>query len=83
MCCRLWRNILADKPRVTRFPVEFDSVAAAPETGDMGEDTNPGMEGSAMTLEDNTAAPQSFAPQGFSIPSSMPSPGMGGDMDMS
>ncbi len=22
--CRLMRNILADKPRVTKFPVEFD-----------------------------------------------------------
>lgn len=28
--CRLSRSILADKPRVTRFPVEFDPVEAAP-----------------------------------------------------
>ena len=30
MSCRLYRNILADKPRVTRFPVDFDAVSAAP-----------------------------------------------------
>jgi ASF1 like histone chaperone len=23
---RLWRNILADKPRVTKFPIEWDQV---------------------------------------------------------
>ena len=28
--CRLVRNILADKPRVTRFPVDFDAVSAVP-----------------------------------------------------
>jgi len=28
---RLCRNILADKPRVTRFPVDFDAVAPAPQ----------------------------------------------------
>lgn len=28
--CRLVRNILADKPRVTRFPIDFDAVSAAP-----------------------------------------------------
>ena len=28
--CRLSRSILADKPRVTRFPVEFDPVEAVP-----------------------------------------------------
>ena len=28
--CRLVRNILADKPRVTRFPIDFDAVFAAP-----------------------------------------------------
>ena len=27
--CRLCRNILADKPRVTKFPVDFDSPEAA------------------------------------------------------
>lgn len=27
---KLVRNILADKPRVTRFPIDFDAVAAAP-----------------------------------------------------
>jgi hypothetical protein len=30
---RLVRNILADKPRVTRFPAEFDAVEAAPTAG--------------------------------------------------
>ena len=30
MSCRLSRSILADKPRVTRFPVEFDPVEAVP-----------------------------------------------------
>ena len=30
LCRRLVRSILADKPRVTRFPVEFDPVEAAP-----------------------------------------------------
>ena len=29
-CYRLSRSILADKPRVTRFPVEFDPVEALP-----------------------------------------------------
>lgn len=29
--CRLCRNILADKPRVTRFPVDFDVIKAAPQ----------------------------------------------------
>lgn len=28
--CRMSRSILADKPRVTRFPVEFDPVEAVP-----------------------------------------------------
>ncbi|KAL3153177.1 ASF1 anti-silencing function 1 [Trebouxia sp. C0009 RCD-2024] len=27
---KLVRNILADKPRVTRFPIDFDAVSAAP-----------------------------------------------------
>ena len=31
MLCRLCRNILADKPRVTRFPVDFDAVTPAPQ----------------------------------------------------
>ena len=31
--CRLSRSILADKPRVTRFPVEFDPVEAVPPMG--------------------------------------------------
>ncbi len=30
---RLWRNILADKPRVTKFPIEWDQVK---EEADMG-----------------------------------------------
>jgi hypothetical protein len=30
---RLVRSILADKPRVTRFPAEFDAVDAAPTAG--------------------------------------------------
>lgn len=36
--CRIVRNILADKPRVTKFPIEFDAPAAAdalPVAGDM------------------------------------------------
>ena len=33
---RLSRSILADKPRVTRFPVEFDPVEAVPDMGGEG-----------------------------------------------
>lgn len=33
---RLRREILADKPRVTRFPVEFDPVEPAPITAPQG-----------------------------------------------
>lgn len=39
-CCRIVRNILADKPRVTKFPIEFDGPAegeALPVAGDMSE----------------------------------------------
>lgn len=38
--CRIVRNILADKPRVTKFPIEFDGPAegeALPVAGDMLE----------------------------------------------
>ena len=39
--CRLCRNILADKPRVTKFPVDFDSPEAAnPEDGSPEETQN-------------------------------------------
>lgn len=30
---RLTRSILADKPRVTKFPIEWDSTQPAPEGG--------------------------------------------------
>ena len=33
---RLWRNILADKPRVTKFPIEWDQVKEEADT--MGGD---------------------------------------------
>lgn len=32
---RLWRNILADKPRVTKFPIEWDQVK---DEANMGEE---------------------------------------------
>lgn len=30
---RLWRNILADKPRVTKFPIEWDQVKDEADVG--------------------------------------------------
>lgn len=42
---RLWRNILADKPRVTRFPVEFDIPASALDITDGGQEGDAAMAG--------------------------------------
>jgi hypothetical protein len=36
-CCRLMRNILADKPRVTKFPIEFDAQTIPTMAGMPGE----------------------------------------------
>jgi hypothetical protein len=35
--CRLMRNILADKPRVTKFPIEFDAQTIPTMAGMPGE----------------------------------------------
>ena len=49
--CRLMRNILADKPRVTKFPVEFDPPPdglqhlAAPDPVDAAAAAQTEMEG--------------------------------------
>jgi histone chaperone ASF1 len=40
---RLWRNILADKPRVTKFPIEWDQAEA-----DMGGEQQPQVEGEQL-----------------------------------
>ena len=53
--CRLIRNIL-DKPRVTRFPVEFDPVEPVPDLAQVTE----AMNGQAF-LADGGAAMQQAA----------------------
>lgn len=70
---RLWRNILADKPRVTRFPVEFDIPASALDITDAGQagdaamvgpetvyqNENVPVEGSMMAVDGNRV-PEAF-----------------------
>lgn len=69
--CRLWRNILADKPRVTRFPVEFDVPASALDINDVQEgdagmaphvypNENVLVAGSGMMAVDDNRVPEAF-----------------------
>lgn len=46
--CRLCRNILADKPRVTKFPVDFDSPEAANPEDASPEDTQNAAESAQL-----------------------------------
>lgn len=55
---RLSRSILADKPRVTRFPVEFDSVEPAPAlAGGEPADAAPFMQNDENALQQVQEAP--------------------------
>ena len=52
MACRLSRSILADKPRVTRFPVEFDPVEADSKAEQQGME-QVAQQGRVMLAEGN------------------------------
>lgn len=68
--CRLCRNILADKPRVTKFPVDFDSAetnaedASPEETQNAADSAQPDatdqspMSADEQDAEDSLAQPE-------------------------
>jgi len=49
----VWRSILADQPRVTRFPIDFDGSSTMPLSGDEAA----GYGGCGEAMEQEHAAP--------------------------
>ena len=81
--CSLWRNILADKPRVTKFPISWDD--AVKDEADMGDqqqqqqDDQQQQEAAASGMESGYDAPMSA---GMGIGGTPPVLTTAGDMDM-
>ena len=69
--CRLVRSLLEDKPRVTRFPIEWDELPQIPTIGGLqiGDENQPPMENQADNTMEEDVGFQKQTMEGFAQPS--------------